>query len=119
MPRRRAGTLLPLEQEILRAGVRFGEDGERFHGFGLATAIRGGHRDLLAHGTLYKALGRLQAAGLLTASWEAPEVAEEAGRPRRKLYAVTPAGAAALAAAERPAAAAAPAPFVPVQGGAL
>lgn len=105
MPRRRAGALLPLEQEILRTGLRWADDGERFHGFALAGALRDGHRGLIAHGTLYKALGRLQEAGLLTAIWEDPEIAAGAGRPRRKLYEVTPAGASALAAAERPAAA--------------
>ncbi len=104
MPRRRAGTLLPLEQEILRAGLRFDE---RFHGFGLAGALGDGHRSLIAHGTLYKALARLQEAGLLHAVWEDPAIAEQAGRPRRKLYEVTSAGVAALEVAERPA----PAPF--------
>jgi PadR family transcriptional regulator PadR len=104
MPRRRAGTLVPLEQEILRTGLGVGRGGERFHGFGLARALQDGHRGLIAHGTLYKALGRLQEAGLLTAVWEDPDIAHEAGRPRRKLYEVSPAGEAALAAAERPAA---------------
>jgi PadR family transcriptional regulator, regulatory protein PadR len=104
MPRRRAGTLLPLELEILRAAVRLADGDERFHGFGLAQALRGdGHRSLVAHGTLYKALARLQESGLLSAAWEAPDLAAEAGRPRRKLYAVTAAGVAALSAADRPA----------------
>lgn len=101
MPRRRAGSLVPLEQEILRAGLRFGDD--RFHGFGLAAAIASGRRGLIAHGTLYKALARLQEAGLLHAVWEDPAIAEASGRPRRKLYAVTSAGAAALEVADRPA----------------
>ena len=100
-----SGALLPLEQEILRTGLRFGEDGERFHGFGLAAALGDGHRSLIAHGTLYKALARLQQAGHLHAVWEDPAIAEAAGRPRRKLYEVTATGAAALEAAERPAAA--------------
>lgn len=109
MPRRRAGTLVPLEQDILRAGLA--RDGERFHGFALAEALAGPRgRALIAHGTLYKALGRLQEAGLLAAVWEDPDVAAEAGRPRRKLYDVTPAGAAALAAADRAATAAMPRP---------
>lgn len=103
MPRRRAGTLLPLEQDILRAGLAHGEGGERFHGFGLAAAIRDEqHRSLIAHGTLYKALGRLQQAGFLTAVWEDPAIAEAARRPRRKLYEVTANGVAALAVAGRP-----------------
>jgi PadR family transcriptional regulator, regulatory protein PadR len=103
MPRRRAGTLIPLEREILRAAVALADGEERFHGFGLAQSLQRPGRALLAHGTLYKALGRLQESGLLSAVWEDPAVAAEAGRPRRKLYAVTAAGAAALEAAERPA----------------
>jgi DNA-binding PadR family transcriptional regulator len=60
----------------------------------------------VAHGTLYKALSRLLEAGMLSAVWEDPELAAEARRPRRRLYRVTPAGAAALEAARRPEAAA-------------
>lgn len=56
---------------------------------------------LLARGTLYKALGRMSNGGLLDSEWEAPERAEAAGRPRRRLYRVTGAGAAALRAAMR------------------
>jgi len=103
MPRRRAGSLIPLEQDILRAAVARAERDERFHGFGLAQSLQeSGRKALIAHGTLYKALARLQESGLLTAAWEAPEVAAEAGRPRRKLYAITAAGVAALEAADRP-----------------
>ena len=54
-------------------------------------------RRLTAHGTLYKALGRLAEAGLLEARWEDAETAEAEGRPRRRLYRVTGAGASALA----------------------
>lgn len=97
---------MPLEQEILRAGAPITAAGDRFHGFGLAEALRGASgRSLIAHGTLYKALARLQEAGMLAAAWEDPDVAAAEGRPRRKLYEVTPAGAAALAAADRPVAA--------------
>ncbi|WP_162850713.1 PadR family transcriptional regulator [Amnibacterium kyonggiense] len=101
MPRRRAGTLIALEQDILRAGLRLGDEGEQFHGFGLAASLRNERHGLIAHGTLYKALARLQEAGLLTAVWEQSEVAEQAKRPRRKLYAVTTAGEAALRASDQ------------------
>lgn len=69
-----------------------------FHGFSIARAIqeRDAARRLTAHGTLYKALGRLERAGLLESRWEAPELAEAEGRPRRRLYRVTGAGAAAI-----------------------
>lgn len=90
-----------MEQDILRAGLRIGDEGEQFHGFGLAASLQNERHGLIAHGTLYKALARLQEAGLLTAVWEQPEVAEQAKRPRRKLYEVTAAGEAALQASER------------------
>ena len=87
MPRRRPGTLLPIELEILDAGLILLRSGQAaFHGFGLAQTMRAthGHRALTAHGTLYKALGRLEELGLLTSRWEDAAAAE--GRPRRRLY---------------------------------
>jgi hypothetical protein len=99
MPRRKAGTLLPLEIEILGAALSMrGAGAASFHGFGLAQRLRedGRSRALTAHGTLYKALGRLEDAGLLASTWEDPAAAE--GRPRRRLYELTERGAAAAAA---------------------
>ena len=90
MPRRKPGTLLPLETEILAAALAMQRSGEAgFHGFGLAQAMReqGGSRTLTAHGTLYKALGRLEEFGLLASRWEDAAAAE--GRPRRRLYELT------------------------------
>lgn len=107
MPRRKPGTLLPLEIDILAAGVAIRRGGAgSFHGFELAKAIAqgGAARTLTAHGTLYKALGRLEDAGLLHSRWEDPDIAAAEGRPRRRLYEVTGAGAAALAAARADAA---------------
>lgn len=97
--RRKPGTLLPLELAILEAGSR---RREAFHGFELAKALADatGSRALLAHGTLYKALGRLTASGLLEDEWEDADVALSAGRPRRRLYRLTGAGERVLA--ERP-----------------
>lgn len=97
MPRRKPGTLLPLEKEILRTALSMRGS---FHGFGLAHAMReqSGSRALTAHGTLYKALGRMQTAGLLENRWEDADLAAADGRPRRRLYVVTGAGARALAA---------------------
>jgi DNA-binding PadR family transcriptional regulator len=100
MVRRRPGTLLPLEESILVAGVDGSRRGEpEFHGFAVATAIqeRDAARRLTAHGTLYKALSRMQRDGLLSSRWEEPEIAEAEGRPRRRLYRVTGLGDAALA----------------------
>jgi DNA-binding PadR family transcriptional regulator len=90
MPRRKPGTLLPLELEILAAALSLRRAGHAtFHGFGLAHTLRehGGSRSLTAHGTLYKALGRLEGLGLLASQWEDAAAAE--GRPRRRLYELT------------------------------
>jgi PadR family transcriptional regulator len=104
VPRRRPGTLLPIERSILAAGVSAQRAGEpEFHGFALASAIQEHEaaRRLTAHGTLYRALSRMETAGLLTSRWEDPGVAEAEGRPRRRLYRVTGRGVAALADADR------------------
>ncbi len=95
MPRRRPGTLLPLETEILEVALSKLRAGHAtFHGFGLAQTMReqSGSRSLTAHGTLYKALGRLEEFGLLTSRWEDAAAAAE-GRPRRRLYELTGEGA--------------------------
>ena len=64
------------------------------HGYAVITALRarsGGTFDL-PEGTVYPALHRLERAGLLASSWEDAE-----GR-RRRVYALTADGEAALAA---------------------
>jgi DNA-binding PadR family transcriptional regulator len=94
MPRRKAGTLLPLETEILEVALSMLRSGHAtFHGFGLAQTMReqAGSRALTAHGTLYKALSRLEEFGLLTSRWE--DAAAVDGRPRRRLYELTGEGA--------------------------
>jgi PadR family transcriptional regulator PadR len=95
MSRRKPGTLLPLETEILEVALSLLRAGHAtFHGFGLAQTMReqSGSRSLTAHGTLYKALGRLEEFGLLTSHWEDAAAAIE-GRPRRRLYELTGEGA--------------------------
>lgn len=94
MPRRKPGTLLPIETEILAAALATRRSGAAtFHGFGLAETLRdqSGSKALTAHGTLYKALGRLEDLGLLSSTWE--DAAEAEGRPRRRLYELTERGA--------------------------
>jgi PadR family transcriptional regulator PadR len=94
MSRRKPGTLLPLETEILEAALSMLRSGHgTFHGFGLAQTMReqSGSRSLTAHGTLYKALSRLEEFGLLTSRWEDAAAAER--RPRRRLYELTGEGA--------------------------
>ena len=100
MSRRRSGVLLPLELRILEVGLELQTRDDGFHGFLLADkmAETDDSSALTAHGTLYKALARMTDAGLLDPTWEDPAIAETAGRPRRKLYRVTPEGAVALAA---------------------
>jgi len=112
MVRRKPGALLPLEISILDAATVAARDGEpEFHGFAIAQRMqaRDDARRLTAHGTLYKALGRMEAEGLLESRWEDPDVAVAEGRPRRRLYRVTPLGAAACVRARAEAAATDPA----------
>jgi DNA-binding PadR family transcriptional regulator len=101
VPRRKPGTLLPLETEILDVALAMLRSGEAsFHGFGLAQRMReqSGSRALTGHGTLYKALSRLEESGLLTSRWEDAAAAE--GRPRRRLYDLTRRGAQVAAQAQ-------------------
>lgn len=103
--RRKPGTLLPLELAILEVALDLARRGVvHWHGFVLARALaeREHSRRLTAHGTLYKALERLEQAGLLASEWEDPLVAAAAGRPRRRLYRITAAGETALAARSLP-----------------
>jgi PadR family transcriptional regulator, regulatory protein PadR len=94
MPRRKPGSLVPLETEILGVALSMLRSGQAsFHGFGLAQTMReqSGSRALTGHGTLYKALSRLEEFGLLTSRWE--DAAATEGRPRRRLYELTAQGA--------------------------
>ncbi len=67
---------------------------EPAHGYAIITALRERSQGAfdLAEGTIYPALHRLEAAGLLASAW-----ADAPGR-RRRVYALTGKGAAALAA---------------------
>lgn len=102
--RRKPGAILPLEVSILGTAVELARAGvEDFHGFELAKRLRDdeGRHKLTAHGTLYKALTRMEKAGLLTSTWEDPDLATSEGRPRRRLYSITANGRLALARIER------------------
>lgn len=99
--RRAPGTLLPIEEAILSAGLDLRRRGEEeFYGFAIAKVMQeiGEASQLTAYGTLYKALGRLASAGLLESRWEVADLALAEGRPRRRLYRVTGLGEKALAA---------------------
>jgi PadR family transcriptional regulator, regulatory protein PadR len=97
---RKAGQLLPLELKILEAGIEFAlSNRPEFHAFGLASQWQdeAGSKLLIAHGTLYRTLQRLESRGFLESRWEAAEIAEQTGRPRRRFYKVTADGAKKLA----------------------
>lgn len=101
--RRKPGTLVPLEQAICLAARALRRRGiETFHGFLIAKELKAlaDSRQLTAHGTLYRALARLEDMGHLESAWEDPQIAADAGRPRRRLYAITEDGLKAAAAAE-------------------
>jgi PadR family transcriptional regulator PadR len=90
MARRKPGTLFPIELEILNVGIQLQASQGSFYGFALARGLAADDgAGLTGHGTLYKALGRMADSGLLEAEWEDAEIAEQAGRPRRRLYRVT------------------------------
>lgn len=65
--------------------------------YGLEVIERTG----LSSGTVYPALRRLEAAGLLSARWEDEERAHGDGRPARRYYQVSAEGQAALAEARK------------------
>jgi DNA-binding PadR family transcriptional regulator len=95
MPRRRPGELIPIEVEILLQALQLASAGQvEFYGFGIASELRdaGTSSALIGHGTLYKALARLETGGMLESRLEDPDLAAEAGRPRRRLYRVTTQG---------------------------
>ena len=100
MPRRKPGSLLTLEVSILAACRDAGAPG--IHGFAVAQRIADAKeaRRLTATGSLYRALHRLDDGGLIENWWEDPNDAAAAGRPLRRLYRITGAGATALARAQ-------------------
>ncbi|MEO8540828.1 MAG: helix-turn-helix transcriptional regulator [bacterium] len=112
--RRKPDSLLPIELSILQAGVAMRSRGaDEFHGYAVAKEIRESveARRLTAHGTLYRALERLEQRGLLESRLEDPDLASAERRPRRRLYTVTALGISAEQASER----ASPAPVPGVQ----
>jgi len=87
--------LLPLEVAILGVAIDIrGEEKGEFHGYQAARLLkeREEAKMLTAHGTLYKALERLQVGGLLESRWEDPDTAANEERPRRRFYKITAAG---------------------------
>jgi DNA-binding PadR family transcriptional regulator len=96
--RRKAGALVPLEEEICVAAAALRRRGrEEFHGFLMAKALANAAdtKLLTAYGTLYRALGRLEKMGLVRSRPEDPLIAAKENRPPRRLYALTGQGEAA------------------------
>ena len=69
-----------------------------FHGYEIAKHLSeaGDSRLLVAYGTLYRALGRLEEMGFLQSRWEDPEISARENRPRRRLYTLTALGGTAV-----------------------
>lgn len=87
--RRKDDELIPLEVAVLEAALALRKQGTAaFHGYSLAKAIKtaANSRLLTAHGTLYRALHRMERAGLIEGFWEEPDDAAVEGRPRRRMY---------------------------------
>lgn len=97
--RRKPGNLVPLELAICTAALDLRRDGaEEFHGFLIAKQIKhdADARLLTAYGTLYRALARLEAMGLVSSRPEDPVIAARENRPIRRLYTLTPLGETAV-----------------------
>jgi DNA-binding PadR family transcriptional regulator len=93
--RRRSGTLVPLEQAICATAAALRRRGAtEFYGYQLAKELAQDvdRRLLTAYGTLYRALSRLEAMGLLQSRREDAEIAARENRPGRRLYRLTAAG---------------------------
>ena len=93
--RRKPGTLIKIEVDILEAAILLRTRGEDdFYGYRIAGRIQSqsGAKLLTSHGTLYKALARMKDQGWLSSRWEDPALAADEERPRRRLYSITPLG---------------------------
>jgi PadR family transcriptional regulator, regulatory protein PadR len=96
--RRKPGALVPLETDICLSAAALLADGvDEFHGYELAKQLAAStdRQSLAAYGTLYRALGRLEAMGMLASRWESTALARQENRPPRRLYSLTRNGRAA------------------------
>ena len=75
----------PIERAICSEARALGDE---FHGYQMAKRLQevGDSRLLIAHGTLYRALSRLEDMGLLKSHWEDPRIPARENRPGRRLY---------------------------------
>jgi PadR family transcriptional regulator PadR len=94
--RRKPGQLVPLETAICVCAANLRRNGTlEFHGYDKRLGDENSRRVLTAHGTLYRALGRLESMGLLQNRWEDPQIPARENRPGRRICILTAAGEAA------------------------
>jgi PadR family transcriptional regulator, regulatory protein PadR len=94
--------LIPIEVAILSAALALRQEGtDEFHGFSIGKRLEEGSatRSIIGHGTLYKALHRLELRGFLVSHWEESQAEHRARGARRRLYRLTTEGQTALAVA--------------------
>ena len=87
--KRKPGTLLKIEVEILAAAKELHRRGDtEFYGYGIARAIcdENNARGLTKNGTVYRALIRLETFGFLTSRWEDGQEQDGQRRIPRRLY---------------------------------
>jgi PadR family transcriptional regulator len=96
MARRDVDSLTGTELQVLSMAAESARAGHAsFYGYEVVRALIQMGSNVVSHTTVYRALISLEQQGLLTSAWEDPIAAEQAGRPRRRLYTLTSAGAAA------------------------
>jgi PadR family transcriptional regulator PadR len=98
--RRKPGELLPLELAICTAARDIMRRRRKeFHGYEIAKHLSeaGDAKLLVAYGTLYRALGRLEDMGFLESRWEDPQISADENRPRRRMYTLTALGGTVVA----------------------
>ena len=92
--------MLAIERTTIRLlGEELESKPQGVYGYELARILREETRmypaaaldaaSLRSNGTIYKLLYRLGRIGVVTSYWEEPDVALEAGRPRRRYYLLT------------------------------
>jgi DNA-binding PadR family transcriptional regulator len=93
--RRKANSLVGFERQLLMAALALAEAGQpEFYGYAIARDLADATeaRRLVGHGTLYRALDRLEEFGMLASRLEDADDAAQQARPRRRLYWLTAEG---------------------------
>jgi hypothetical protein len=96
--------LTPLQHALLQTIERLRAGGiPEIHAYGLTKVLEDsqGERRWIGYGSQYRAMAELADRGFVSGRWEDASLAEAEKRPRRRLYAITPAGQRALTQAPR------------------